>query len=395
MVFSTDSLNMEKINSCSSQELRVLFISHTYVVGVNQGKLAAIAATNEATVALMAPNFWQAKQWEKALFLESTYPEVQLYSSSVFFNGRGGAYFYNPWQLLRVIKSFNPDIIQVEEEVFSIATFETCVFARLLRKPMVVFGWENMDRKLSSPRRFMRKFVLDYARLIIAGNKEGGELLEQWGFKNLIEVMPQMGVDTEMFKPVSKTLDEAALKIGFVGRLAHAKGIDLLLKASQILNQEGLEFRLVICGSGPEEQTLKQLAIQLDVAHLIDWRGGVRHDEVPKEIANMDLLVLPSRTIDTWKEQFGHVLIEAMATGIPAVGSTCGEIPNVIGRSDLVFPQEDPQALAVILRRFITEPEWRQQMCHYSLERVHQSYSHTRIAQRLLTLWRKILSTTI
>lgn len=372
-------------------KLRVLFISHTYVVGVNQGKLAAIAATREAIVGLLAPNPWKANQWDKYLFLENTYPEIQSYPVKVFFNGRSGAYVFSPLKLFQAIRSFQPDIIQIEEEVFSLSTFEVAILAKLLNKPIVIFGWENMDRQLSWPRSFIRQFTLNTSQLIIAGNTEGGELVKKWGFQKHIEVMPQMGVDTELFKPIPQQPENKILNIGFVGRLAHAKGLDTLLEAAQQLKSKGLSFRLVLCGSGPDETMFKQMAQDLDLESIVDWRGGVRHNEVPGEIANMDLLVLPSRSVNTWKEQFGHVLIEAMATGLPVVGSTCGEIPNVIGQPELVFPEENSEALAIILHRLLTEPVWRAEMSQYSLERVHKYYSHDRISQRLLDLWRTIL----
>ena len=85
------------------------------------------------------------------------------------------------------------------------------------------------------------------------------------------------------------------------------------------------------------------------------------------------------------------MLIEAMSMGIPAIGSNSGEIPNVIGREDLVFPEEDASLLSDILARSIEDPQWRQNAGLYGLERVHQLYSHDRIAQRSIALWQTVL----
>jgi len=145
-----------------------------------------------------------------------------------------------------------------------------------------------------------------------------------------------------------------------------------------------------VCGSGADEATLKQEAENQQVADSVIWRGAVRHEQAPKELGAFDVLVLPSRTTPGWKEQFGHVLIEAMAMGIPVVGSTSGEIPHVIGRSDLVFQEEDASGLAVILERLIHEPQWWQQLSQYGIDRVGQYYSHERIAERLIHLWQTI-----
>ena len=61
-------------------------------------------------------------------------------------------------------------------------------------------------------------------------------------------------------------------------------------------------------------------------------------NDVPRHLRALDALVLPSESTPLWKEQFGHVLIEAMACGVPVVGSDSGAIPEVIGEAGLLFP---------------------------------------------------------
>ncbi len=375
-------------NSC----LRVLFISHTYVVGVNQGKLNAIAATGQAIVGLLVPAKWQALAWGKRFEVEKPYPNIQIYQAKVWFEGKVGAYFYPPWVIQQAIADFCPDIIQVEQEVFSLAAWEFALWAKFTNKPLVLFCWENRDRQLSKVRNWLRQFVLNTAQLIIAGNQDGEKLLRQWGYTGLIEIMPQMGVDTALFHPgLRPPNSDRPLIVGFVGRLAHQKGIDVLIAAVSQLRDRALECQVVLCGSGPDEEVLRQAAQKQNVADLMIWRGGVRHDQVPEEMSKFDVLVLPSRSVPDWKEQFGHVLIEAMAMGIPAIGSSCGEIPNVIGRADLVFSEGDAGQLAAILERMICDRPWRQQLEQDSLTRAKQNYTHQRIAERSLELWRKAI----
>lgn len=381
----------QESQTLDSRSLRVLFVSHTYIVGLNQGKLNAIAETEKVDVGLLAPEKWDAPQWNKQLDLEQPYPAIHTYPARIWLSGRAGAYFYSPFAVFKVIRDFRPDIIQVEQEVFSLAAFEIALFAKLFGKPLVLFGWENMDRQLSPVRRWIRQFVFDTTQIILAGNHEGAEIMKRWGFKRPIEVMPQMGVDTTVFAPPSPKPSHSRLSIGFVGRLSHHKGIDLLIEAARLLRDRHHDFQIVLCGSGADESMFKAAVEQHNLTDRVVWRGAVRHDEVPQEMAQFDVLVLPSRTVETWKEQFGHVLIEAMAMGIPVVGSTCGEIPNVVGHSDLVFPEGDAIALANVLERLISDPEWRQQAGQHSLDRVHRYYTHERIAQRLIQLWQQIL----
>lgn len=387
-----DAINVSTRTGTKSSALKVLFVSHAYVVGVNQGKLAAIAAMGNVNVGLLVPSNWKALEWNRAIPVEAPHPSIQLYAKPVLFSGRGGAHLYAPWTLWQVLSDFQPDIIQVEEEVFSLITFEVSIWSRLKGKPLIVFGWENLDRTLPVLRQLICQSVLNTARALIPGNEDGAKLLKKWGYTGPIEVMPQMGVDTQFFSPQGPDQNRDQFNIGFLGRLVPEKGIDTLIAAARQLRDRGLRFRITLCGSGSAETLLKQEAEAQQVADLVTWRGAVRHEQAPAEISKFDVLVLPSRSIPTWKEQFGHVLIEAMAMGVPVIGSTCGEIPHVIGRSDLIFEEGNAAELAAILERMICNPDWRHQVGQYGFNRVQQLYSHERIAERLLDLWQTVLN---
>lgn len=378
--------------------LKVLIVSHAYVVGVNQGKLKAIADTG-VEIALLAPSNWQALEWNRLIPLETPYSNIRIYSAPVLFSGRGGAHIYAPWKLWQVLNDFRPDIVQVEEEVFSLCAFEFAIWSRLTGKPFAVFGWENIERQLPLLRRLTCQFVLNTAQLMLPGNQDGANILRQWGYKGVLEVMPQIGVDPEFFAPrqhkaISVQVVEASdrpFHIGFLGRLARSKGIDLMFAAARQLRAQNHNFRLLICGTGSYEAELQQIAQEQRVADLVIWQGAIRHEQAPEAISQFDVLVLPSRTTSEWKEQFGHVLIEAMAMGVPVVGSSSGEIPHAIGREDLVFPEEDASKLAAILKRMMQDLDWRQEVKNYGQERVNRLYTHQRIAERSKALWQMLL----
>ncbi|WP_414549661.1 glycosyltransferase [Anabaena sp. CCY 0017] len=401
-----NNLPIAAVNT-TSDALKVLFVSHSYVVGVNQGKLNAIASLavgiaqmNNIEVGLLAPSNWKALEWNRLIPLETPYSNIRTYSAPVLFSGRGGAHIYAPWTLWQVLNDFRPDLVQVEEEVFSLCAFEFAIWSRMTGKPLTIFGWENIDRGLSFLRRWTCQFVLNTASLVLPGNQDGAEIMRRWGYTGLLEVMPQMGVDPKFFAPRQQKVGDRAERsagsdrpfhIGYLGRLTHSKGIDLIFAAAHQLREQGFNFRILICGSGPREAELRQISQDQGVADWVIWRGVVPHHQVPAELRQFDVLVLPSRSIPTWKEQFGHVLIEAMSMGTPVIGSNSGEIPNVIGRSDLVFPEEDHSALADILARLISDAESRQETALYGMARVHQLYTHEKISHRLISLWHTIL----
>jgi len=111
--------------------------------------------------------------------------------------------------------------------------------------------------------------------------------------------------------------------------------------------------------------------------------GFVPHDQAPEYLSAFDLLVLPSETRPHWKEQFGRVIIEALACGTPVVGSDSGEIPNVIAatKGGVVFPEGQPQALAEQLRSLILNPSLRSHLVEQGRQTVQSHYTNSALAQ--------------
>ncbi len=282
-------LPVDKLRN-SLTSIRVLIVSHAYVVGVNQGKLNAIAQTSNVEVGLLAPSNWKALEWNRLIPLETPYSNIRIYSAPVLFSGLGGAHIYAPWKLWQVLNDFRPDIVQVEEEVFSLCAFTLAIWSRLTSKPLAISGWENIERQLPLPRRWICQFVLNTARLMLPGNQDGADILRRWGYTGLLEVMPQMGVDPEFFAPrqhkagSTQVLEagDRLFHVGFLGRLAHGKGIDLIFAAAHQLREQGFNFRILICGSGSSEADLKQAAQEQEVTDWVIWHGAVRHEQAPE-----------------------------------------------------------------------------------------------------------------
>ena len=112
---------------------------------------------------------------------------------------------------------------------------------------------------------------------------------------------------------------------------------------------------------------------------------------MPAVYASMDVLALPSRTTETWKEQFGRVLIEAMACRVPVVGSDSGEIPNVIADAGLVFPEYDPAALADLLIALAQQPVLREHLAQRGYERAITHFTQARIAKQTYAVYQQVL----
>ena len=129
------------------------------------------------------------------------------------------------------------------------------------------------------------------------------------------------------------------------------------------------------------------------------WVESVPHDRVYRYINLMNVLVLPSETTDKiknltsrgWKEQFGHVLIEAMACQVPTIGSDSGEIPHVIGDSGQIFPEGNVPALQNCLVRLMDSPEEAEEQGKRGWEKVMKRYTNEALARQLLQFYRELL----
>ena len=101
---------------------------------------------------------------------------------------------------------------------------------------------------------------------------------------------------------------------------------------------------------------------------------------------------MPSRTRPNWKEQFGRVIIEAMACGVPVIGSDSGEIPHVIGDAGLVFSEGDAGGLRDHLARLQAEPGLAEALGELGRQRVLEHFTQASIARRTAAVYAEMMS---
>lgn len=368
--------------------MRVAVISHTYVVKANRGKPESLARLPGLEVFLVAPRSWRNRdigQRFRADAHEAGPLSMALLSAWSF--GSGSLITYSPGALWRLLRNTRPDLVHIEEEPWSFAAFELSLFCRVLGIPLTFFTWENTDRRLLLPFRLIRRWVLRRARAGVAGNAEAKALLERKGFRNPITVLPQLGVDPSAFQPVGRNLELQGVLVGYVGRLVPQKGLFVLLEAIARLS---VDVRLMVVGNGPLKQAILEKARALGVEGRLELHDGVAHHEVPRYLQKMSVLVLPSVTTPAWKEQFGHVLIEAMACGVPVIGSDSGAIPDVIGDAGLIVPEGNVDALAAAIQRLASTPALQNDLAARGRARVLAEYTNDAVARRHAAFWKGV-----
>lgn len=360
---------------------RVLVISHAYVTPFNRAKMEAICATGEVDLTLLIPSRWEGPvpdSWPGAPY--------RLVKRSITFPGHGGGYWFSRG-LGTILREFRPEIVHVEEEPWSVVAYQVAFWKKRLPFHYLLFSWENLPKNFGGLRGWMERRSLGALDFALAGNEGAVAELQRKGFSpERVAILPQLGVDPERFKP-REGAPSSPWTIGYAGRLVPEKGIDVLLGAASKL--EG-EFRLKLLGAGPLADDLKALAQRLGVEERTEFLGAVPHGEVAGFFQTLDVLVLPSVTTRQWAEQFGHVIIEAMACALPVVGSRSGAIPEVVGETGLLFPEGDAAALRDCLIRLRDDQGLSRDLGERGRQRVLKRYTWDQIARSTLDVYRQL-----
>ena len=178
------------------------------------------------------------------------------------------------------------------------------------------------------------------------------------------------------------------LVVGFGGRLVPEKGLDLLISAVVKYSR----FRLVILGDGPQRAGLQAAARRAGVADRVHFAGHVHSLEVPRWLPGLDVLALPSLTTRRWTEQFGRILVEAMACGVPVVASNAGEIPGVVGDGGIIVQEGDASALGTALEHLAKNPHARATLAARARTRAETMFSQERVATATVEFYERVLA---
>jgi len=255
------------------------------------------------------------------------------------------------------------DVVHVWEEPY------VCAGAQIVRLApasacVIPATFQNIDKQYPPPFDYLERRSMRRAGGWIAFGRTVHETLRgRPGYAAKPSRIISPGVDPESFRPdegrgarVRASLGWAdnVPVIGFAGRFVEAKGVPVLVAALERLRAP---WRALFVGGGPLEGELRAFAKsrpgQVAIA------TGVKHEDVPGYLNAMDLLCVPSQTTEGWREQFGRVLIEAMASGLSIVASDSGEIPFVVGDAARIVPEDDLDGWVKAIGESLADEPWR------------------------------------
>ncbi len=369
--------------------MRILMLSKALVAGTSQRKLEELAKLPDVELTLVTPPYWWHDDGSK-LTLEKLYTSgYRMIVTPMRFNGNYHLHYYP--QLARIMREVQPEIVHIDEEPYNLATFHAMRLARRNKARALFFTWQNLYRPYPPPFRQFERYNYRHATLALAGNLDAADVLKRKGYTGAIEIIPQFGFDTDIYKrstPLRSRQPGDPFMLGFIGRLKEEKGLPLMVEALTYLPDY---CRAVFIGNGPMKSVLQEQAERLGLSERVTFKPGVPTTQVPHELEQLDVHVLPSLSRPNWIEQFGRILAEAMSCEVPVIGSSSGEIPHVIGDAGLVFQEGDARDLSSCVQKLLDDPALYTTLAQRGRQRVLENYTQEQIARQTYEAYRKMM----
>ncbi|HEY2525283.1 MAG TPA: glycosyltransferase family 4 protein [Candidatus Binataceae bacterium] len=374
---------------------RLLTIAHSYCVALNRRLAHEMARAGGAQweVVAVAPRFFRGDL--RPIPLEPQPGELcRVAAIDVHLSRFAPLFFYGLG--LRALMRERWDVVHCWEEPYVIAGGQVARWAPAASK-LVFYTFQNIAKRYAPPFSAIERMCAERSNGWLASGETVAEtqLGRCWSHRPH-RVMP-LGVDVELFRPDPQNGramrarlgwdDEGPPVVGFLGRFIEAKGLALLMR---VLDETSTPWRALLVGGGPGEAALRAWASRHgDRVRIV---SGVPHDRVPEHLNAMDLLLAPSQTTARWREQFGRMLIEAFACGLPVLASDSGEIPYVVGDAGVIVSERDQAGWRGALADLLESPARRAELAIRGRGRALAVYSWPLVARRHLEFFNELLA---
>ncbi|MFZ4775481.1 MAG: glycosyltransferase [Terrimicrobiaceae bacterium] len=368
--------------------MKALIISHPCATATNQAVFAGVRRITGWDLQLVVPARWRDEFGNSLGQADDPELEGRVIKVPVIFNGNIILHCYRMgWSSF--LRRGNYDVIYMHHEPYALATGQVCLANSRQRNP-AAFGFysaQNIFKTYPPPFSWVENFVHRSSRFCFPVSRTVADVLAAKKTRALCTVCP-LPVDPAIYFPRDTgsgvQLKEAnEVIIGYVGRLVESKGLATL--AAALARIPHLAWKLHVVGTGEFRGAFEQLLKEGNILDRVTFHGFIPHLKTPEYLSAMDLLVVPSETRPNWKEQFGRVIVEAMACGTPVLGSDSGEIPVLIqsGGGGIVFPEANAPALAECLSRMIESPALRYELAERGRVWVSETATLEVVARRM------------
>ena len=373
-------------------KMRVLRIAHSSLTpALRQRERALARRYPDVDLEVITTKRWREAEMEVEAAADDLFP-VRM--ARTYISKHIQVFAYDPRPIVKALREHKPHLIELNHEPYSVACAEVLTLCNWFapQASIVMQTCQNISHNYPPPFNWFEQRAFRRITAAHACSETVREVLVAKGFAKPVQIVP-FGVDLEAFRPAAtiRERSDRGLTIGFVGRMLPGKGLNVLADALDKLGAE--PWQLLVVGDGSERAEFERRLAASGLLKRAQFTGAIKFDRVPDYFRDLDVLVIPTQTTKRIREQFGRVIVEAMASGIPVIGSTCGAIPEVIGDAGLVVPEGDADALARALRQLSSDDSLRERLARAGRKRVEQNYSWERVADQTYELFQQVLRT--
>lgn len=367
--------------------MRILILSKAMIAGAYQRKAEELAALPGVELTVAVPPNWKEPNVGVNKLDRRRDRGYRLQALPIWLNGHFHLHFYPG--LRRLVELVRPEVFHVDEESFNLATYQAMRIGVAAGAKCCFYNYANVERRYPPPFGWFERYNFHHAAAAIASGHEAAAIVRRHGYTGPLHILPQFGIDPELFHPAPTPLPRTPFRIGYFGRFIQAKGVLDLVEAVARLPQH---VHLLLIGRGELESRLRAAVARLGIGERVEIRPMIPSDQVAEAMRTLHAFVLPSRTTPRWKEQWGRVLVEAMASGVPPVGSDSGEIHHVVGDAGLIFREGDIADLVGRLTLLIAQPDLHADLARRGRERVLAHYTHRALAHAYYDIYHQMLA---
>ena len=393
-----------------ARPLRVLLLNYEYPplgggAGIASAALAQRLAERGIVVDVITsrPDGVRDAEMRSGLACVAVAPTLTLYRVRSRRRGIHQAGFFGAGSYLvsaipaarRLLRTHRYDIVHI---YFSLPTGAIIPALELGNIPVVVSlrgsdvpGYDERNPRLVLAHRLLRpltRWIWRRASRVVPVCASLGELARDtapWLDYSVIG----NGVDLELFRPGARVAasDPKPVKCLAVGRLIERKGLADVLRAWSLLPRG--EYELEIAGGGPQDAALRALAIDLGLGDDVRFAGPLSRDAIATRCQSADIFVLTP-----YEEAFGNVFAEAIAAGLPVIGTDIGAIPDLVqhGENGILVKPGDAEAIARAVRALGDNAARRAQIAARNRARALSILSWDTATDRYLALYAELIA---
>lgn len=368
--------------------VRVLRVYHSAVVEEYRERERLLRARHDYDVHLVCPPAWVEGA---SLIPATTDPELPVHVVGV--RGRRAhpiLFWYESRPLRRVLRTLRPQIVDLQEEPYSLSVAAALRAVRIEAPEarVCMYSAQNIHKHYPPPFRQFERRALAMADAAYPCSREAAAVLRAKGFAGSLHMLP-LGVTLPDIAG-SQAENGTGARVGFLGRFVPEKGGEIALRAFARA-ADGFDASLELVGAGPQEPELRALAVRLGIAARVSFAGALSQPAALERIARYQVVVVPSLTTPRWKEQFGRVAAQALAAGTAVLASDSGSLPEVLDGCGVIAREGDVDDFAQKLAALLRDPERRRELAQAGRRRAVQQFSWERVADGVDHMYRAVL----